>query len=740
MRETIPTPGADPRAKILAAADAAVYPSSKTRLLLEQIDEGEPFFGIEALAPAFHARDGAALRLPARGRALSSSRIPRRWSKRRAGRRAELREAAASPARRAPPGARRGRVRAGRGRGARRRWARAGGWRSGRSRWRGSTKRRRPRRACGSRRRRTPRCAPSCGTPAPAPTCAGHDDAGRRRQAAARSPARLAGDLGQRVRLVAPNRTHADRLAALLRALGPRDLGPRARRAGGSASASTAGRSAGGPVGPLRRGFRAAGRSADRRRRGGDLRRALAPRGAPGQPRRPALGDLGEIAEGDVVVHDEHGIGRYRGLKKLTVRGVPQDFLQLEYDGGIGLPAGLPHRPRPPLQRRRGGRRPARQAGRQDLAREAAARLGRGAQDRRGAAAALRAARRAGRPRLPRARRRLPRVRGDVPVRRDARSGEGHRDRARRHAERRADGPPDLRRRRLRQDRGGAARDAAGRAGRQAGRGPGADDGARRAALRDLLRALRRLPGARGGAVALSHQGGAAGDAGGARRGEARRRRRHAPHPVARRALQGPRPPGRRRGAALRRHAQGAAQGAAHAGRRAHADRDADPAHAADGDGRPARDLDHRDAARRSAGDPHLRLPVRSGAPGRGARAGARARRPDLLRPQPRRGHRRGGREDPRDLAGRHAHRHRPRPDARRRAREGDGRLRRRPLRHPRLHDDHRVGPRHPARQHDDRQPRRPLRPGAALPAARAHRPLARARLLLPGRPGGDAA
>jgi transcription-repair coupling factor (superfamily II helicase) len=55
VRETIPTPGADPRARILAAADAAVYPSSKTRHLLEQIEDGEQFFGIEALAPAFHA-------------------------------------------------------------------------------------------------------------------------------------------------------------------------------------------------------------------------------------------------------------------------------------------------------------------------------------------------------------------------------------------------------------------------------------------------------------------------------------------------------------------------------------------------------------------------------------------------------------------------------------------------------------------------------------------------------------
>src|SRR4029077_11341640 len=55
VRETIATPGADTRAKILAAADAAVYPSTKTRRLLEQIEDGETFFGIEALAPAFHA-------------------------------------------------------------------------------------------------------------------------------------------------------------------------------------------------------------------------------------------------------------------------------------------------------------------------------------------------------------------------------------------------------------------------------------------------------------------------------------------------------------------------------------------------------------------------------------------------------------------------------------------------------------------------------------------------------------
>jgi transcription-repair coupling factor (superfamily II helicase) len=47
-----------------------------------------------------------------------------------------------------------------------------------------------------------------------------------------------------------------------------------------------------------------------------------------------AFGDLASIAEGDLVVHDEHGVGRYRGLTKISVRGVTQDFLHLEYSGG----------------------------------------------------------------------------------------------------------------------------------------------------------------------------------------------------------------------------------------------------------------------------------------------------------------------------------------------------------------------------------------------------------------------
>ena len=45
--------------------------------------------------------------------------------------------------------------------------------------------------------------------------------------------------------------------------------------------------------------------------------------------------------------------------------------------------------------------------------------------------------------------------------------------------------------------------------------------------------------------------------------------------------------------------------------------------------------------------------------------------------------------------------------------------------------DDRRIRPRHPDRQHADRAPRRHVRPGAALPAARPRRPLEGARLRL---------
>ena len=44
-----------------------------------------------------------------------------------------------------------------------------------------------------------------------------------------------------------------------------------------------------------------------------------------------------ELEEGDLVVHVEHGIARYGGLSKMRIRGVEGDFLVLQYDGADRL-------------------------------------------------------------------------------------------------------------------------------------------------------------------------------------------------------------------------------------------------------------------------------------------------------------------------------------------------------------------------------------------------------------------
>nr|VFK29816.1 MAG: transcription-repair coupling factor [Candidatus Kentron sp. MB]VFK34195.1 MAG: transcription-repair coupling factor [Candidatus Kentron sp. MB]VFK76452.1 MAG: transcription-repair coupling factor [Candidatus Kentron sp. MB] len=47
--------------------------------------------------------------------------------------------------------------------------------------------------------------------------------------------------------------------------------------------------------------------------------------------------DLVELAPGAPVVHETHGVGRYRGLETLTIGEISGEFLTLEYDGGDKL-------------------------------------------------------------------------------------------------------------------------------------------------------------------------------------------------------------------------------------------------------------------------------------------------------------------------------------------------------------------------------------------------------------------
>ncbi|MEO6264344.1 MAG: transcription-repair coupling factor, partial [Luteimonas sp.] len=47
--------------------------------------------------------------------------------------------------------------------------------------------------------------------------------------------------------------------------------------------------------------------------------------------------DLGELSEGAPIVHEDHGVGRYRGLVALEAGGLPGEYLEIEYAKGDRL-------------------------------------------------------------------------------------------------------------------------------------------------------------------------------------------------------------------------------------------------------------------------------------------------------------------------------------------------------------------------------------------------------------------
>ena len=204
------------------------------------------------------------------------------------------------------------------------------------------------------------------------------------------------------------------------------------------------------------------------------------------------------------------------------------------------------------------------------------------------------------------------------------------------------DGPARVRRRRLRQDRGRDPRRVQGGAGRQAGRGPRADHAARAAARPDLPRALRRLPGAGRGAVAVPHrQGAGRRSSQGVRDGDGRRRDRHAP--AARRTTSSSRT------SACSSSTRSSASACSTRRRSSSCATDVDVLtltatpipRTLEMTLTGIRDLiaaEH--AAGRPPADPHLRRRVRRARRRRGDPARAAARGPGVLRAQPRAGHR----------------------------------------------------------------------------------------------------
>jgi transcription-repair coupling factor (superfamily II helicase) len=325
VRETVATGGADPRARILDAADRAHHPSKETRRILELVADGGEFVGVDTLSPAFHARmapladylppDALWLIVDPDGvrRAASDE---REAAERRYGERLDDHKLAF------PPGdfyVDDGELAA-------------------------------------------QLAAPPRRLEAPSLEVLGHvagaahrvelDDLGALRSALERARATHADELmrpltsalagfverGHRIALACGSATRADRLAALLA-----DYGVVSARA----DHGVLDLAALPPAVPtvvrarLSHSFAAPAEAlvviTDDDVFGG--KRAAPPSKPAAKRAKDALfggvTDFSQLAPGDFVVHQLHGVGRYQGLVKLPVAGgLPLDFLHLEYDGG----------------------------------------------------------------------------------------------------------------------------------------------------------------------------------------------------------------------------------------------------------------------------------------------------------------------------------------------------------------------------------------------------------------------
>ena len=55
------------------------------------------------------------------------------------------------------------------------------------------------------------------------------------------------------------------------------------------------------------------------------------------QPKGQKLRSFTDLAEGDYVVHEQHGIGKYIGVEQMRVDGVVKDYIRIAYQGGDTL-------------------------------------------------------------------------------------------------------------------------------------------------------------------------------------------------------------------------------------------------------------------------------------------------------------------------------------------------------------------------------------------------------------------
>ena len=138
---------------------------------------------------------------------------------------------------------------------------------------------------------------------------------------------------GWSVVIAAPNLTHAERLSSLLRGYGLQIDPPRA--------AEDAPLPLQGPEDGPTRVQVVAGELSTGYESGDDRLMLLSEADLFGRitrrttraRRRVGVGSLTQLQVGDYVVHVTHGVGRYAGLTKLTLKGIPGDFVLIEYAG-----------------------------------------------------------------------------------------------------------------------------------------------------------------------------------------------------------------------------------------------------------------------------------------------------------------------------------------------------------------------------------------------------------------------
>jgi len=319
VRETILTQGANPRQRLLAAADAAQHPSSRTQLVIEQVEQGVDFFGSEGLVPAYHARMAPLTEyLPEKALfVVSDPEAVLGEIRRETVRATEGCEHARREHRLAFP---------------------AEDFLLSEKEAEGIL--------AAARRVEVRRVSFYSAAETVPEVCLEAEThtalMAEMRRARAERGEEILNPLavalreheaeGYRRVLVATSKGHAERLAALLRGHGFESV-----LRSESSNLDLLEPGAGGKVeicvGRLGQGFKLVW---DRLFLLTE-EEIFGPRAArPVAKRRtvPSLGDLRNLEVGDYVVHEEHGIGRYRGLVKLPIRGTPVDFLHIEYDGG----------------------------------------------------------------------------------------------------------------------------------------------------------------------------------------------------------------------------------------------------------------------------------------------------------------------------------------------------------------------------------------------------------------------